>query len=159
MTRLIGASAYLMLHFVVYVLLLRNQALFGRERPIFLWHALSFLAVGLVVAVGAIGSLETLLAVMSLHGLYSLTFLELWSLSEGGYSISIVRHVDGGGSEPDMAALEHIGGAKHHARLNSLSRLGLLKVRQETVYLTSLGGVVARACQALRWVANIRGGG
>jgi hypothetical protein len=86
---------YLVAHFVLYVFPLRQKAFFQSERGIFLYHLAS--AVLFSVAALALWKVEfndaglaTALALIAAHGIYSISFLELWSLAQGSYSIAII---------------------------------------------------------------------
>src|SRR5262250_2953125 len=92
-------AMYLALHFLFYAIALRGIGLLQSERAIFLYHFISAAGVAVVASVMAAVNprSESFLAVattLALHGVYSLSFLELWSLSEGGYSLTILDHVD-----------------------------------------------------------------
>jgi len=66
------------------------------EKGIFRLHLFSAVPLALVAfALVMSGAIETqwpvVLGALSVHGIYSVSFLELWSLSQGGYSLSIVE--------------------------------------------------------------------
>src|SRR5207248_3861685 len=97
MTWFIILLAYVAAHFGLYALVLRRLPRFIEERVIFAYHAVSavvltVLAPGLWL-VGVI-DFATLVGLVSLHGLYSMSFLELWSLSQGGYSLQILDLIE-----------------------------------------------------------------
>ena len=86
-------------HLVLYFAVLRHLPAFRTERTIFLYHALSALGVSLVAIAslfvpGSEADLAWVVAVIALHGIYSTTFLEVWSLAEGGFSLQIVEHIE-----------------------------------------------------------------
>lgn len=67
--------------------------------------------VGVVAASGTI---------VSLHGIYSLSFLELWSLAQGGYAASILRQCALRGSLGEnigLLDLQQLGESKRNARV------------------------------------------
>jgi hypothetical protein len=161
------AVGYLLAHFAVYALFLRHANLFLHERPIFLYHFLSILTLACLLLTGltlwpAGISLPAAVAVLSLHGIYSLSFLELWSLAEGGYSLSILRRVNATHDcsfDPSVRQLASIGASKKEARIQSLAKLRLLRQRGEAFELTGPGRAAATALQAISWTANLRSHG
>ena len=158
---LLAIAAYLAAHFAAYVVVLRHQASLRSEKGIFLYHFASAVFVGLAGAVFAVlepdrFGLSGLVLVLSLHGIYSLSFLELWSLAQGGYSLSIIASVaqaEASGGEPDFLALAAIGEAKQDDRVAALERLGLISGRGGRITLTVRGRGIAFLLHALRrWV-------
>jgi hypothetical protein len=143
--------AYLVVHLLVYALLLRQIPRFTHERVIFAYHAVSDLAWAVILPVGALAGLwpgqgpAGWLAVVGLHGIYSLTFLSLWSLASGGYSIGILENINAGGEAASLkrSDLEQIGEDKQHARLRGIEGLGLIRSRGESLELTMFGACVA----------------
>jgi hypothetical protein len=98
-------------------------------------------------------------AAISLHGIYSTSFLELWSLAEGGYSLSILRllrdaGVDGRSVQP--ATLQAIGARKKGSRLQGVLKLRLVRQRRDQFELTRAGQVVAHVLAGVAWAANLR---
>lgn len=156
--------AYLALHLVVYVVKLRDLAAFGQEATIFGYHLWSAVVVsGLsVVACLAAPSMQRLaaaLAAISLHGIYSTSFLELWSLSEGGYSLSILRLLRDArlkGQIVQPATLQAIGARKKGSRLQGVFKLRLARQRRDEFELTPLGRAVAEVLAAVAWATNLR---
>ena len=154
---------YLGVHLLLYVLLLRHTRLFLREKVIFLYHAFSALTVtGVLLGATAIatqcGGLVSAMAVISLHGIYSLSFLELWSLAEGSYSLSILDHVDaarGADAGIDLAELHRIGAVKKGSRIESLQRLRLVGRRGDRFGLTPLGRLGVVGLGIVLWAANL----
>jgi hypothetical protein len=158
---LTAIAAYLAAHFAVYVLVVRHMPSLHSERGIFLYHVASALFVGLAglslaiidpLGFGAPG----LVFVLSIHGIYSLSFLELWSLAEGGYSLYILASIaraQAAGGEPDFADQEQLGEAKQRARLDGLKKLGLIAIRNGAVGLTARGrGAAAIVLFFTRWI-------
>ncbi len=93
----VGLS-YLALHFLLYVLVLRGRPLVQSERGIFLYHfgsAAVFTLVAFCLAVSYFSDAAIAIAIglSALHGIYSLSFLELWTLAEGSYSMSILTGI------------------------------------------------------------------
>ena len=158
---LLAIAAYLAAHFAAYVVVLRHQAGLRSEKGIFLYHFASAVFAGLAGAVFAVFEpdrfgLSGLVLVLSLHGIYSVSFLELWSLAQGGYSLSILASVaqaKASGTEPDVLALAAIGEAKQGDRLAVLEKLGLVARKDERIALTGRGDRIAFLLHTLRrWV-------
>lgn len=158
---LIACAVYLTAHLTFYILWLRHLSTLGTEKGIFLYHLSSALFTGLLVVVAAFiypeeFGLAGCVLVLSVHGIYSLSFLELWSLAQGGYSLSIIAGIaraEASGDEPDFSALEAIGIAKQADRVSALGRMGLVSRSGEHISLTSRGKSIAAVLHLLRrWV-------
>ena len=153
-------------HLVLYFAVLRHLPAFRTERTIFLYHALSALGVSLVAIAslfvpGSEADLAWVVAVIALHGIYSTTFLEVWSLAEGGYSLQILEHLERAerrGEEPDPEALRAIGVAKQGNRLAGLASVGLVRQEAGRVSLTPTGRAVASCFALLAWLTNVQDG-
>ena len=153
-------------HLVLYFAVLRHLPTFRAERTIFLYHALSAIGVSLVVVAslfvpGSGVDLTWAIAVIALHGIYSTTFLEVWSLADGGYSLQILEHLeraDRRGEEPDPEALRAIGVAKQGDRLAGLASIGLVQQEAGRTALTPAGRAVASCFALLAWLTNVQDG-
>ena len=152
-------------HLIVYLVFVRRQPAFRRERVIFLYHAASFLAVAAVLAFvlaltgGAAALLPAAAIVLAVHGMYSLTFLELWSLSEGGYSLAILRRAADGPEAVELASLlglAAVGIQKRTVRLQHLADLGLVDQLGPAWRLTARGRLATSAIKAVSWLAGVR---
>jgi hypothetical protein len=70
--------------------------IFEREIAIAAYHGVAFVTVVVVVAAafarGAIG-FAALTGLLALQFIYSMSFLELWSLAEGSYSLQVLAKV------------------------------------------------------------------
>lgn len=132
------------------------------ERHIFISHVLSFAAFAIVliawVIVGPV-SFAVAQGALFFHGIYSLSFLELWSLSQGSYSLGILDSI-GRSGHSDRSSLvvrmAQIGTDKKTDRISSLSRIGLVKIDKQQAFLSARGRVVAAAIGAMRSLAGIR---
>jgi hypothetical protein len=154
---LVWSAAFIAINLALYAALRRHIAWFGSERGILFYQALSFV----ILIAGCLGTLlidpsaqtlTGLIAAIALHGIYSLSFLELWSLAEGSYSLSILEHIEQttrDGTEVDVHRLEALGGSKKTQRLAGLERLGLVRVTQDHVALTYRGAKIADALSAV----------
>jgi hypothetical protein len=162
MSWLLDSLIFVALNFIVYTLVLRHSRAFSRERVIFLYQVLSFLALPVLLLTVRNPDPEpipAMVAALSVHAIFSLSFLELWSLSEGSYSLRMVDRVERLRVMPtgaDFSDLEKIGASKKAVRLESLVGLGLARREQERYTLTTLGSVVAIPLRCLVWLANIR---
>ena len=96
---LAAALGYILLHAGLYFAVLRRIPACVTERGVFLYHfasavCFSVAALTLWLFVPASGaSFPFVVGVVMLHGIYSLSFLEIWSLTEGSYSLQIMRAV------------------------------------------------------------------
>ena len=120
--------AYVGVHFAIYALLLRGRASLRKEKGIFVYHLSSAILVGLAATIlaflepSAFG-LSGVALVLSVHGIYSISFLELWSLAQGGYSLSVLASIvkaESVSAAPDFSALELIGQLKQDDRIVAL---------------------------------------
>ncbi|HLZ30428.1 MAG TPA: hypothetical protein VKV73_24165 [Chloroflexota bacterium] len=158
---------YVLLHFLCYALVLRHQPRFTRERVIFAYHASSELGWALVLPIGGIlgvwtnEGLAAWIAAVALHGIYSLTFLTLWSLASGGYSIGILAQIDavGHGQAVERADLELIGSDKKDARLRGVQALGLIRSRDGYLEHTHRGAWAASVLASIAGVFAVRESG
>jgi hypothetical protein len=157
---------YLSAHLLLYITLLRHLPAFRLEKTIFAYHAISAALVTLVAAVGPLifgASLdfEWLVAVVALHGIYSTSFLELWSLAEGGYSLQILERLDRAerqGAPANVEDLRAIGAAKQANRLAGLASIGLVHQEGGRVDLTAAGRIVASLFALLAWLTHVKDG-
>jgi hypothetical protein len=159
-------AAYLAAHLLLYVAVLRQRPAFRREKVIFAYHALSAVGVTLAVLVeplvlGTPYDLQWIVAIVGLHGIYSTSFLELWSLAEGGYSLQILEELDRAerrGQPADVEALRAIGVAKQGNRLAGLASIGLVRQDGRRLELTGSGRLVGSVFALLAWLTNVRDG-
>jgi hypothetical protein len=158
--------AYLLAHLLLYFAVLRRFTQFRLERTIFLYHATSAVCVSLIVLAtwfvpGSGVDLEWVVAVIAMHGIYSISFLELWSLADGGYSLQILEHVQRAerhGDRPDDEALRAIGIAKQGDRLTGLIGAGLVRQDADRLSLTVSGRAVASVFALLAWLTHTQDG-
>lgn len=166
---LMWAGCYLACHLLLYVTALRTLAAFSRETIIFRYHWVSAVIVGSVVTVAVANTrswsdLAAAVGVLSLHGIYSMSFLELWSLAQGGYSLSILEEAGRVGppgesiveSQRDVSILHQIGASKTRNRLETVERLGLVRGQGDLIALTPFGRVVAGALGVIARILNLR---
>jgi hypothetical protein len=143
--------AYIVANGLSYGLVLRRMRVFGSERGIFLFQSCSFSMLVCITALISIHSLPLstsglfILSAVSLHGIYSLSFLEVWSLSEGSYSISILRHIISTNGKVGFEDLEHLGAIairKDENRHSGLCSLGLIRKTGPGHFVTTNSGYV-----------------
>jgi hypothetical protein len=159
-------AIYFAAHLLLYVTALRHLPAFRREQTIFAYHTLSAVAVTLIALLGplAMGTaldLEWVVAVVALHGIYSVSFLELWSLAEGGYSLQILERLDRAerqGQPANVEELRAIGAAKQSNRLAGLASIGLVRQDDGRLELTAGGKIVASLFALLAWLTNVQDG-
>jgi hypothetical protein len=159
-------AIYLAAHLVLYFLVFRHLAAFATERVIFLYHAVSAVAVSLVAAVawlipGTGVDIFAVVAAIALHGVYSITMLEVWSLAEGGYSLQIFAHfaeAERAGRPVDVEVLQAIGTSKQSNRLEGLMGAGLIRQDGTRIQLTTVGTLLASFLAAIAWLTGVRDG-
>jgi len=158
----VGLS-YLAFHFLVYVFLLRERPLFQSERGIFLYHFVSATLFTLVAFADAIthfsdAAVAIAIGLSAIHGIYSISFLELWTLAEGSYSMSILTGIASQGKLSRnrlIDAFARIGDAKKGNRLSVLSGLSLARHDGNYWRLSARGRLVANLLNVLVWLAAI----
>jgi hypothetical protein len=155
---------YLALHLAIYVLKLRNISAFSREATIFGYHFWSATGISSAAVIGwllapSLENAAVVVAIISAHGIYSTSFLELWSLSEGGYSLSILRllkNARAAGKIVDSSVLHEIGAKKKGNRVQGLLRLKLARRRGDEFELTVFGRGVGAVFRGIALAANLR---
>ena len=152
------AAVWCLGHLSTFVIM-RGRPLVASERRIFRFHVASFAALTIVVAffVASGASIATGAGALSLHGIYSLSFLELWSLSEGGFSVIALLKLS---LKPVcraslLAELGTIGQRKKDDRLQKLISGGLIS-GDAILTLTERGRWAANAVLFLRSIANFK---
>jgi hypothetical protein len=159
--------AYLVSHFLLYVGVLRNRSLFRSEYAIFLYHFVSATLFGLMALLVALthfsdASLAIGVGLIAAHCIYSLSFLELWTLAEGSYSMSILTGIDSQGTlsrKTLVDAFTCIGDAKKGNRLSVLLKLSLACRKGAHWQLSARGRIVASVVNLLVWLAAIKNRG
>jgi hypothetical protein len=158
----VGLS-YLALHVLIYFML-RSLTLFQSERGIFLYHVVSaavFTLIALMTAVILFSDAALAIAVglIAAHCIYSISFLELWTLAEGSYSMSILTGIASQGTlsrKVLVDAFARIGDAKKGNRLSVLSQLSLARRDGSHWRLSARGRLLANLLNVLRWLAAIK---
>lgn len=159
MTLLLICTGYVVLHFAAYALAGRHFAALQTERGIFAYHALSYalalLAVGITGFTRPPGDTVALALLMAgCHGVYSLSFLEVWSLTQGSYSLQLLARIAQAGravSPAELAGAQAIGAQKQQDRADALLRLRLVRPGGD---LTGIGRAVASFLRGLLWLSH-----
>jgi hypothetical protein len=158
-------AGYLPLHFLLYFALRRTISALRSERSIFLYHFGSALAFTVAFGCWALASESAdawvwFTAAVMLHGMYSLSFLELWALADDSYSLAILAAIEAAEdrSEKRLAGeLSTIGQRKQKSRLNSLLRLRLVRSDPNgDIVLTGLARTVIFVSKRLLFLANVQ---
>jgi hypothetical protein len=156
---------YLAAHAGLYFAVLRGRRALDSERAIFLYHFVSAIAVTAAFGLWALAAGEPdawtwFVCAVMLHGIYSLSFLELWALADDSYSLAIMEIVDRGGRATGLALmqrLESIGAGKHNSRLGALQAVGLIRpVGDGSFALTPTGRAAAFFGRTLLLLVNVR---
>jgi hypothetical protein len=157
---------FIAVHLLTYVAMIRHLRMFASESMIVVYHALGFAVVFAVAVVafarGDIG-FAALCGLLALQFIYSMSFLELWTLSEGSYSLQILARVSRRGSisrEELLTTSEAIGARKKHHRLDDLLALRLIaKTADGRFELSPVGDMLARSLEAIMRLTAIRKAG
>ena len=162
---LLIALIYLGLHVGVYFVVLRERPWFGSEKGIFAYHFVSAIGFSAAFTAWALATrrpdnLAWLVSAVMLHGIYSLSFLELWALADRSYSLTILLALDRRGTTSEGAlaeALETIARYKQASRLDSLEGLRLVRpAHNGAIELTWFGRAAVVLGRALMFLADIR---
>jgi hypothetical protein len=159
--------SYLAAHVLLYFSVLRNRRFFQSERGIFLYHFFSAtvftcVALGAVLAYFSDAIVAVAIGLIAVHCIYSISFLELWSLAEGSYSMSILTGIASRGTLPRKILIEAfagIGDAKKDNRLAVLSEMSLARHEGNHWRLTACGRLLADALSLLCRLAAIKNRG
>ena len=159
---MITILVYLASHFLVYALVLKHRKAFSKERNIFLYHFLSEVFVTMVVLGITTTSMTKVALVvwtMSLHGIYSLSFLCLWASSDGGYSLRIMNYIDKANKARrpiSVEAMRQLGSSKKEDRIESLSQLKLIRQEGGAFEVTPLGRSLVLGLSFIAFFGNAK---
>jgi hypothetical protein len=150
-------------HLLAYFAVLRHLRVFTAERTILAYHVVAFAIVLVLVLVafanGTIG-FAALCGLLALQFVYSISFLELWSLAQGSYSLQILSRVSRKGSvsrEEILATCEKIGAGKKRHRLDNLLTYKLAaRSADGRLELSMLGAMLVRSLGAIMRLSTIR---
>ena len=162
---LLICSLYIAAHAGLYFVALRKGPALSSEKGIFFYHFISAMVVCAgtfvwVVATGGTDAWAWFVSVVMLHGIYSLSLLELWALADDSYSLAMMEAIHRRGTERGEAlvqGLETIGTRKQSLRLDSLKRIGVLDEASDgAISLTSTGRAVYFFGRGLLFLVNVR---
>lgn len=152
---------YLSSHLLLYAAFLRHRQVMSSEKGILLYHMVPALfwtaTLGVLCALGIVSFAQVVL-VSALHGIYSLTFLELWALADGGYSLAIMdylefrRDLD---EQTILSELVRLGTAKKQERVVALLRMGFVASRDQRYCLTRRGRLMAAFISFIVRIAKV----
>lgn len=158
------AALFIAAHFIGYLLWVRHR-LWGRgEKGIFVYHLCAFAALvsaGLVAIVlyPENATLAAVVGGISLHAIYSITFLEFWSLSQGSFSYAVLARLypEARAEEEIIAELAALGAEKKSSRIDGLAHLALARRGVDgTWQLTGRGRAASAMVRALLWLPATR---
>jgi hypothetical protein len=147
----IALSMYLLVHLLAYVFFFRYMRALHTERGILLYHLISAAIVVIVTTASflvapTLEQFALIVGVVAAHGIYSLSFLEVWVLSEGGYSLRVLAEIVRINGTTPASLEQHFAALsvrKKAGRLNSLTGLGLVERNGSFFRLTVKGRHVA----------------
>lgn len=124
---------FIIAHLLAYFVALRYRPLFASERVMLAYHGIAFIAAFSILVIAFVCSaigFASLCALIALQFIYSISFLELWSLAEGSYSLQILTRLSQ--HKPTernkiITMCGEIGVDKKHHRLNNLVAVRLVK--------------------------------
>ena len=156
---------YLATHAGLYFAVLRGLPKLSSEKGIFLYHFGSAILVAggwgiWAIANGGSDAWAWFVCAVMLHGIYSLSFLELWALADDSYSLAIMEILRRGGTVSGpvlLQRLESIGLCKQTSRLDALQAIGLVReVGDGSFTPTSAGRAAALLGRVLLFLVNVR---
>ena len=152
-------------HFLAYAVWLRHTGRLATEKAILKYHlfsacALTIIAVSCIAILPGDEVIAIAVGVVFAHGIYSLTFLELWTLSQISYTRDMLlkardAELNAGATE-DLA---RIGDRKRIERLEALSRTGLIRREHGRWAHGPLGRLFARFLVLVLWLPDLRSRG
>jgi hypothetical protein len=93
------------------------------------------------------------------HGIYSLSFLESWALSEGGYSLRALSEIVRRGSVTAAELEQHfveLSARKKLVRMGTLLNLRFVRAEGDHFVLTGVGRAIAKVLTLIARVANFQ---
>lgn len=163
---LLLVCVYLMIHLAIIRIFQRGNS--GRaERSILLLHVASFFVLLTLLSTTLIlrfpsATLSGATAALFLHAVYSLSYLELWALSEGSLSLRILADVAMTAPRPRaevIAAHVLLVDSKKTQRMTTLIALGIVRKDESAYCLTSAGQLLSGLLGALGASAGFHKGG
>jgi hypothetical protein len=145
--------------FILHVAILKHYL--ASEGRIFRFHVAIFLLLPILTISGVLvlGWRIIPLDVLTLYGLsafYSLSFLELWSLSQGSYSLQILAAIQSGVPVDVVKRVSAVGQMKQTDRMSGIVRLGLARHCGDRLVITGKGSLVAFVSRFFAGAAGAR---
>lgn len=152
-------------HFAWFVARFRHTPSATSESAIFRFHFYSACllaaaaAAAFALAPGA-ASFACAITVVFAHGIYSLTFLELWTLAQISYSHQVLQKAGAGALDGQaVEELAALGEAKRSSRLRALLQSGLVEYDGGLWQITGKGRRAGLLLNILLWLAAVRSPG
>ena len=165
---IVGALAVVFLNLAGYFLYLRRRLMQDAEGAVLKYHVVSFCLTAAICGALAVSmdrdGFAAWVAAVCLHAIFSMSFLELWSVSEGSFFLAVMDRLvawrkTGGGQPFDVSPLAEIGRRKRINRLDALLGKGWIAEKNGMLSLTGTGRAVAGAFNLLRWIMHVRKSG
>lgn len=157
---------FIIVHFLLYLLFFCHFSFFKREKGMLIFHVVPFFICFIMAVVGwQINAFEGvfILGFLALQLIYSMTFLEIWSLSQGSYSLQILLQVAQSPLCSKSSLIDttrHIGDEKKRTRLAYLISMGYIKENNPRgLQITYKGRFVREFFQFIKSLANIKAAG
>lgn len=153
----------LLCHFLLYLFIFRHFEYFRQEKTIFMFHMVFFLLLFITCLflwwIDVLGT-ATLLGILSIALIYHMTFLSVWSLAEGSYSLQILVAVTHYKMIPESELItktEYIGNDKKQNRLEHLLKSGIVKkIDHNRFTLSRFGKFIHYSLHAIKIFSNIK---
>lgn len=158
----LALCTYFAAHLLLYAAIFRRWPAFRTEKGILFYHIASasgilMLAVAGFLASPSVESFAMVIGIGAAHGIYSLSFLEIWVLSEGGYSLRVLAEI-AGRKQTTAAEIERhfipLSARKKAGRLDSLMQLGLVERVSARFQPTPKGAIASRVVATLASVTR-----
>jgi hypothetical protein len=153
---------FIIFHFILYLYIFRNFKIFRHEQVIFIYHLVFFL-ISLTVMIFAYHNraltILTFFGLLSLLLIYNMTFLDIWSLAQGSYSLQILSIVSlhpGISTTDIISKTKYIGVEKKDSRLQHLINMRLAKINQlNEIKLTPFGILINQFFNAIKLFTSV----
>lgn len=157
-------ASYIIVHFLLYACILRHRPFFWRERGILLFYLvpaaiLVTLVFGAFLWQPSFDRFATSVGAFAVCGIYTLSFMEFWLLSDGGYSLRILcelaRMSTATPKELELHFID-LSARKKLGRLESLIGLGLAERDDDRYQLSRKGSALASVMALIAVTAGFR---
>jgi hypothetical protein len=159
MSTLCLAALWVGVHLAAYGVGLRHGSVLRSEKGILVYHLASIAAFTAALAAGVLAWPGKRVAVgaVAMHGVYSMTFLCLWSSSQGGFALRVMQVLAAGPMERPLleAAIDRWAGGKQSVRLAGLERARLLRRCPGGYSATRWGGLLAVVLRLMRVINHL----